>query len=122
MPAVATKLYLVTKFPKRPPTPQDKTYLCYEATTPPWEKEIVYVEDSHKRSWFVHESDIELTEPALKRLLHQVKDEYNPTTPEALRRRHHNPLIIHIVLSRVASFDELAELLGTVSLRPVDDK
>ena len=111
-----TKVFLSTKFAKRPATPTDKYYLCYEPTTPLWEKELYYVQDSLKRTWLVHEADIPPTEEACHAFAKQVNQEYTPHSPQILKRREHRPLIVQIVLSKASNFDELSQLLGTVKM------
>ena len=111
-----TKVFLSTKIAKRESTNTDETYLCYEPTTPPWDKEIVYVEDSEGRIWFVHTSDIKINHMALQELADNIMEDYKPRTEIAIQRRLHNPLFIQVVLSRASSLEELSQLLGTVKI------
>lgn len=115
--AVATKVFIMTKFPKRHQKEGDRTYLCYEDTTPPWDQEIFFVKDEANRNWFCHETDIELSNDSLRSFAEQIKDDYSPKTEEALRRRLHNPLTIQVILCHAESLEELRNLLGIVKLQ-----
>jgi len=114
---VATKVFILTMFPKRQQRPGDKTYLCYEDTIPQWDKDLFYVQGQNSRSWFCHESSMEISQSSLRGLAEQVKEDYSPQTEEALRRRLHNPLIAQIVVCRAENLAELQELLDTVNLQ-----
>ncbi len=115
---MTTKVYIKNKTQKKKLSPEDKIYLCYEPTTPPWdEKNLFSVEDDFNRFWFCHESDIELNNASLERFAQKVREEYKPRTKASNQRRLHNPLIVQIVLGRAATMDELRKLLGQVEMR-----
>ncbi len=115
---MTTKVYIKNKTQKKNPNSEDKIFLCYEATTPPWdEKEVYAVEDEFNRFWFCHESDIELSKSSVHNFAEKVKEEYKPKNKASHQRRLHNPLIVQIVLGRAATKEELRKLLGQVEMR-----
>jgi hypothetical protein len=113
----ATKVCISTKFPQREARSADQSYLCYEETTPPWDKDFFFIKDEAGRNWFCHASAIELNNHILQKFAEQIKEDYTPKNKKVLEKRLHSPLIIQIVLCRAASQDELKALLGTVQLQ-----
>ena len=114
--ATATKVSITTRFPKRDARADDRIYLCFEETTPPWDQKLFFVKDVSERNWFCHESNIELNNHALQRFAEQVKEDYTPRNKQSLQKRLHNLLIVQVVLCRAATLNELRDMLGAVPL------
>jgi hypothetical protein len=116
--ATLTSVLIYTKIPRRDPSPEDQNYLCYDEDSPiPWDQDVIFLKDSHGRTWFCVEVQMHLSEQNLYDLAHRIKQEHMPTTMVMQKKRYDNPLLIQIVASRANGLNELTDLLSNARLQ-----